>query len=181
MTNLLKPQSKRRRIWWQRSFRWLEIACLLLLTILVSCSQQPETVTVEVTRVVTETVVTEGETVEVEVTRVVTETVVETVEVEPEAEPDGDLPSATGSEGDAEPLPPPPDNGPKVAISRGSTPAAEIALETAVTLRASQINQTNSNSASQSGSVSTSATISPEELQKWCQLTAQIYKKRCSN
>ncbi len=48
--------------------------------ILAACQPTTETVTVEVTRVVTETVVEEGVTVEV--TRVVTETVVETVEVE---------------------------------------------------------------------------------------------------
>ena len=55
--------------------------------VLAACTPTTETVTIEVTRVITETVVEEGETVEV--TRVVTETVVETVEVEPEAEPAG--------------------------------------------------------------------------------------------
>lgn len=57
--------------------------------LLAACQPQTETVTVEVTRVVTETIVEEGGTETIEVTRVVTETVVETVEVEaaPEEEP----------------------------------------------------------------------------------------------
>ncbi len=69
--------------------RWALIALLVALVAvaLAACTPTTETVTVEVTRVVTETVTVEGE--EVEVTRVVTETVVETVEVEPEAEPAG--------------------------------------------------------------------------------------------
>ncbi len=64
----------------------LLFALMLVGVLLVAC--QPETITetvevpVEVTRVVTETVVEEGETVEV--TRVVTETVIEEVEAEPE-------------------------------------------------------------------------------------------------
>jgi peptide/nickel transport system substrate-binding protein len=66
----------------------ISAAFMLLVLVLVACT--PETVVetvvqqVEVTRVITETVVEEGETVEV--TRVVTETVVETVEVEVPAE-----------------------------------------------------------------------------------------------
>jgi oligopeptide transport system substrate-binding protein len=69
----------------------LLIALMLVGVLLVAC--QPETITetvevpVEVTRVVTETVVEEGETVEV--TRVVTETVVEEVMVEPAMEDKG--------------------------------------------------------------------------------------------
>jgi peptide/nickel transport system substrate-binding protein len=61
-------------------------ALMLLVLVLVACEPETivETVQVEVTRVITETVVEEGETVEV--TRVVTETVVETVEVEVPAE-----------------------------------------------------------------------------------------------
>ncbi|MCB8978880.1 MAG: peptide ABC transporter substrate-binding protein [Ardenticatenaceae bacterium] len=64
--------------------RWAIIALVVALVAvaLAACTPSTETVTVEVTRVVTETVVEEGQTVEV--TRVVTETVVETVEVEPE-------------------------------------------------------------------------------------------------
>ena len=69
--------------------KWALVALLVALgaVVLAACTPTTETVTVEVTRVVTETVVEEGQ--EVEVTRVVTETVVETVEVEPEAEPAG--------------------------------------------------------------------------------------------
>ena len=155
-------------------FECLRLSLLLALLLIVACSQEPETITVEVTRVVTETVVEEGETVEV--TRVVTETVVETVEVEPEEEAVEEPPSATGSEGDAGPLPPPPDDGPKVAESRGSTQAADLALETAVTLRGSQ---TNSNSTSQEVLTTASAPTDPIERQKWCRLAAELYKKRC--
>ncbi|MCA9951511.1 MAG: peptide ABC transporter substrate-binding protein [Anaerolineales bacterium] len=69
----------------------LLFALMLVGALLVAC--QPETITetvevpVEVTRVVTETVVEEGETVEV--TRVVTETVVEEVPAEPVMEDKG--------------------------------------------------------------------------------------------
>ncbi len=66
---------------------WIPIALALGALLLAACQPQTETVTVEVTRVVTETIETEGATVEV--TRVVTETVVETVEVAPEPEPAG--------------------------------------------------------------------------------------------
>lgn len=62
---------------------WLFITAVFLLAFAVAC--QPETVEVEVTRVVTETQEVEVEVpveTEVEVTRVVTETVVETVESE---------------------------------------------------------------------------------------------------
>ena len=69
--------------------KWALVALLVALgaVVLAACTPTTETVTVEVTRVVTETVVEEGQTVEV--TRVVTETVVEEVAVEPEAEPAG--------------------------------------------------------------------------------------------
>ncbi|MAT99027.1 MAG: hypothetical protein CL608_17925 [Anaerolineaceae bacterium] len=69
--------------------KWALVALLVALgaVVLAACTPTTETVTVEVTRVVTETVVEEGQTVEV--TRVVTETVVEQVEVEPEEEPAG--------------------------------------------------------------------------------------------
>ncbi|MCB8978097.1 MAG: peptide ABC transporter substrate-binding protein [Ardenticatenaceae bacterium] len=69
--------------------KWALIALIVALgaVVLAACTPTTETVTVEVTRVVTETVVEEGQTVEV--TRVVTETVVETVEVEPDAQPAG--------------------------------------------------------------------------------------------
>ena len=65
----------------------LALAALFALfgaVLLAACQPTTETVEVEVTRVVTETVVEEGETVEVTV--VVTETVVEEVVVEPEVE-----------------------------------------------------------------------------------------------
>jgi ABC-type Fe3+-hydroxamate transport system substrate-binding protein len=150
-----------------RNFTWIALLFVLFLTACAGSSA--ETVTVEVTRVVTETVVTEGESVEV--TRVVTET----VETAPEEAPNGDLPFATGSEGDAEPLPPPPDDGPKVAESRGSTQDAELVVETAVTLRANQPNPNINNTAQPS-----TTTLSPTELQKLCQLATRIYKKRCS-
>lgn len=69
--------------------RWALVALFVLLGafVLAACQPQAQTVTVEVTRVVTETVEVEGETQEV--TRVVVETVVETVEVEPTEEPAG--------------------------------------------------------------------------------------------
>ncbi len=69
--------------------KWALTALLIAIgaVVLAACTPTTETVTVEVTRVVTETVVEEG--VEVEVTRVVTETVVEEVVVEPEEEPAG--------------------------------------------------------------------------------------------
>ncbi len=69
--------------------KWALVALLVALgaVVLAACTPTTETVTVEVTRVVTETVVEEGQTVEV--TRVVTETIVEEVAVEPEAEPAG--------------------------------------------------------------------------------------------
>jgi peptide/nickel transport system substrate-binding protein len=72
--------------------RWALTALFVMIGALVLAACQPETVTetveVEETRVVTETVVEEGETVEVTrvVTETVVETVVETVEVEAEAE-----------------------------------------------------------------------------------------------
>lgn len=66
----------------------ITLALLAIMLILVACSAPPpETVEVEVTRVVTETVTEEGQTVEV--TRVVTETVVEEVVVEVTAEAPG--------------------------------------------------------------------------------------------
>ncbi|MEZ4646327.1 MAG: hypothetical protein R3E31_26985 [Chloroflexota bacterium] len=66
--------------------RWALVALFVMLgaVVLAACQPQTETVTVEVTRVVTETVEVAGEAVEV--TRVVTETVVETVTVEVAAE-----------------------------------------------------------------------------------------------
>lgn len=99
----------RRKVkWW--SF-WLVFVGLLMLA---ACSQrQPQVV--EVTRVVTETVVetveVEGATIEVEVTRVVVETVVIVPEVaappeELETQP-GDYPFSRDSEGDAVPMPTP--------------------------------------------------------------------------
>lgn len=62
--------------------RWALVALFILIgaVVLAACAPQTETVEVEVTRVVTETVEVEGEAVEVTV--VVVETVVETVEVE---------------------------------------------------------------------------------------------------
>jgi peptide/nickel transport system substrate-binding protein len=66
----------------------ITLALLIIMLLLVACSAPPpQTVEVEVTRVVTETVTEEGE--EVEVTRVVTETVVEEVVVEVTAEAPG--------------------------------------------------------------------------------------------
>lgn len=176
MSNHPKLRTQQNRVWQKRPLHWLGIAALFLLIFVVSCSPKTEPVTVEVTRVVTETMVTEGETVEV--TRVVTETIVEEVEIAPEEQP-GDLPSAIGSEGDAEPLPPPPNDGPKVTESRGSTQVAELAVAMAVTVRAT--NQTNptSNSPTQV-SLTAATTSSPAEQQKWCALIEELYKKRCS-
>ena len=66
----------------------LRLFLLVSLLVLAACQAEPEVVIqevpVEVTRVVTDTVVQEGETIEV--TRVVTETVVEQVEVTVAAE-----------------------------------------------------------------------------------------------
>lgn len=74
--------------------KWTLFALFVLFgaVVLAACQPQTETVTVEVTRVITETVEVEGETVVV--TEVVVETVVETVEVEaePEEEMVEDLP-----------------------------------------------------------------------------------------
>lgn len=159
--------------WRQRPFYRISVSILLLLILLAACSSEIETVTVEVTRVVTETVVEEGETIEI--TRVVTETVIETVEGETEA--DSQPPSATGSEGDAGPLPPPPDNEPKVSESRGSAQTAAMIEETAVTLRANQTSSTNNEQANASGSF---PQLSPIELQKWCRLASKLHKKQCS-
>ncbi len=168
---MMKKHPKHQQEKARERLEWLGLTLLLTLALLSACTPKTETVTVEVTRVVTETVVEEGETVEV--TRVVTETVV----LEPEVEAIEEPPSATGSEGDAGPLPPPPDDGPKVAERRGSTPAADFALETAVTLRA---NQTSSTSTSQGDFPTTAELIDPTELQKWCQLATVLYKKRCA-
>lgn len=121
----------------RKNWLWLGAGFLLMTAVLAAC--QPEPQVVEVTRVVTETVVetveVEGEAVEV--TRVVTETVVETVvtEAEEEAEdeafedaqqiqPGGNTHLATGSEEDAVPLPTPV-VGPKVQATRT---AVEVAL-----------------------------------------------------
>ena len=171
MNNAPKLQSHFRRPWRQRPFRGTGISFLLLLILLAACSPKNEIETVEVTRIVTETVVEEGETIAV--TRVVTETVVETVEVEPT---DGDSPSATGSEGDAGPLPPPPNDEPKVHEGRGSTQVAELILETAVTLRATQPHTSNNG---QPAAPNNLPAINPTELQKWCQRVRQQYKKQC--
>lgn len=159
----------------QRLFYKLGVTLLIMLILLAACSPRIETETVEVTRVVTQTVTVEGETVEV--TRVVTEIVVETIEVEPEGETVEEPPSATGREGDAGPLPPPPGNGPKVAESRGSTPPVDLALETAVSLRANQINSTPT---TQFSLLTTPVTINPADMQKWCRLAAKVYKKWCA-
>ena len=122
-----------------------------------------------------ETVVEESETIEV--TRVVTETIIETVEVEAEAEPaDGDSPSATGSEGDAGPLPPPPNDEPKVREGRGPSQTAERILETAVTLRATQPHTDNND---QPVAPNNLPAISPEEQRKWCQWIRKQNKKQC--
>ena len=171
MNKLLKKFRSCASGWRQRSFLWLIMVGLLLVIIPAACSTKPETIIVEVTRVVTETIVEEGELVAV--TRVVIESQEEAVEEAPEAELDSEPPSATGSEGDAEPLPPPPDSGPKVAESRGSTEAAELAVETAVTLRANQISNEAQTIITANGSLNATA------LQKWCEQATRIYKKRC--
>ncbi len=106
---------------------------LLITAVLAACGGAPETVTVEVTRVVTETVEVEGETVEV--TIIVTET--ELIEIAPEEageeelfeEVVGDDISATGSEDLTGDGAPPPDTGPKVASTRTSTESAGISTE----------------------------------------------------
>lgn len=69
--------------------RWAAIALVVTLmgVALAACTPATETVTVEVTRVVTETIIEEG--VSVEVTRVVTETIVETVEIQSDTQSAG--------------------------------------------------------------------------------------------
>ncbi len=103
---------------------------LLITAVLAACGgSEAETVTVEVTRVVTETVEIEGETVEVTV--IVSES--EIVEVEPVeeaaeeelSEEVDDGFAATGSEDLTGDGAPPPDTGPKVASTRTSTESAD--------------------------------------------------------
>ena len=113
------------------------ILVVMLTAVLVAC--QPETIVetvveqVEVTRVVTETVVEEGETVEV--TRVVTETVEEVVEVTREVfvETEPQATAAPGTAAGSEVLvgsaPPVPDSGSKVEDPRVAT-ATESGDET---------------------------------------------------
>ena len=69
---------------YKRNWAVLSVLVLLFSVALAACAPATETVEVEVTRVVTETVEVEGESMEV--TRVVVETVTEVVEVEPEEE-----------------------------------------------------------------------------------------------
>ncbi len=110
--------------------------------VLAACQAAPEPQVVEVTRVVTETIIetvtVEGEPQEVivEVTRVVevmeadspTEAEEEYAPAEgQDIQPGGDLPFSTGSEADAIPLPTP-DTGPKVNVTRTS---AEVAFTAA--------------------------------------------------
>lgn len=121
-------------------------AVLFLLIFLASCGGA-DSETIEVTRVVTETVEIEGEPVEVEATRVVTETetVVEEMEeameeeavdeesaAEPPAEEEvaeddqpGDF-SAVGSEDGTGDVPPTPQNGPKVESTRTAQDASGL-------------------------------------------------------
>lgn len=152
---------------------FITISIILLLLLLAGCSGEPEVV--EVTRVVTETEAIEAEPIEVEVTRVVTETVTETVEVEAEGEADGEPPSATGSEDDSGPLPPEPDDGPKVISRNGSSFSQEVALETAVPLRANQ-----NEPASQPTPVTFVSGVDPNMLQKLCHLIEKTFKKKCN-
>ena len=70
-----------------------------MVLLFAACTPQAETVPVEVTRVVTETVTVEGETVEV--TRVVTETVIEAPVEEPEVARPKDLIVCVGQEPDS--------------------------------------------------------------------------------
>ena len=171
---------KRRNVFRKRPYRWL-FSTLLLLTLLAACSLTPEVV--EVTRVVTETEIIEvpEEAVEVEVTRVVTETVTETVVEEVEAEEEPAPPSATGSEDDSGPLPPAPDDGPKVTSRGGTTSGAdgaetEIVQETAVPRRSNPFDETNT---PQTTLVATIFEIDATEWQKLCQLAQATFKKRC--
>ncbi len=164
----------------QRPSLWLIGLACLLFSLLAACSQREEII-VEVTRVVTETEIVEAEddAVEVEVTRVVTETVIETVEVEAESEEESEPPLATGSEDDSGPLPPEPDDGPKVT-SRVTTPTSEdtetVALVTAVPPRASQ---NNTAVVSQPTSVTLTNDLNSNLLQKWCHQAITTRKKRC--
>ena len=168
------PNTKRRPHLLVRQIISVIIGLTLLLFLLLSaCSSEPEVV--EVTRVVTETIVTETEPVEVEVTRVVTETVIETVEIETEEEAVKEPPSATGSEDDSGPLPPEPNNEPKVVSRSGNSFANEIILETAVPLRANQ-----SQPVEQPTAVSYISSSDPVELQKLCRLFAETFKKQCN-
>lgn len=118
----------------RKRYALITLFFLLITAVLAACGgAQTEPVTVEVTRIVTETVEVEGETVEV--TIIVTET--EIIEVAPEEgaeeelseEAVGDDFSATSSEDLTGDGAPPPDTGPKVASTRTSTEGADIAAE----------------------------------------------------
>ncbi|MBK7894465.1 MAG: hypothetical protein IPJ90_06180 [Anaerolineaceae bacterium] len=164
----------------ERPYLWLIGLIPLLLATLAACSQQEEAV--EVTRVVTETVIVEpgDEAVVIEVTRVVTETVIENVEIEAESEEAEDAaaaepepPLATGSEDDSGPQPPEPENGPKVASRTDTTAIADVTQVTAVPLR------TNPNDPNPPNPVAFTATLHSHELQKWCNQAETARKKRC--
>lgn len=168
---------------------WLILSVMLLVIWLSACSSPPAEV-VEVTRVVTETIIVEGESVEVEVTRVVTETVTETITetVEVEAGSDEDIVEeepepleATGSEDDSGPLPPEPEDGPKVTSGGGTTDADEVAmvegnLETAVPRRA---NPTRGSQLNEPILITFSNTENSDEWLKFCELISKIHKKQC--
>jgi hypothetical protein len=163
-----------------RFFVWLAAPALLLLFLLAACST-PAPEVVEVTRIVTETVIeeVERETVEAVVTRVVTETVIETITIEENEGETGEAPpSATGSEGDSDPLPPAPGDGPKVTSRVGTSSLQDIALVTAVPLRTKRSNPTNTNT-DQPTILEFIGITDPIEWQKWCGYTGTHYKKRC--
>ena len=101
-------------MWWRKRV-WFIVGALFLLGILSAC--QPQVVEVEVTRVVTETMIeeveVEWETIEVEVTREVE--AIEEIEVESVVDLGA---SAVGSEEDDEESPFVPTPGPKVVETR---------------------------------------------------------------
>ncbi|GJM41675.1 MAG: hypothetical protein DHS20C20_19570 [Ardenticatenaceae bacterium] len=134
----------------------------------------------------TETV--EGEVTEVEVTRVITETVVETVEVEAGSEDDEDIfeeepepPLATGSEDDSGPLPPEPEDGPKVT-SRGGAPVENSSLEATVSETAvpRRANPTQNSQLEGPILIAVANTEVTNEWLKMCDLVEELRKKRCS-
>lgn len=150
------------------SLNILKLTLLFILILLAACSPDSETVTIEVTSVVTETV--EGQPI-------ITTREVIVPELELKEEGELEPPAATGSEEDSGPLPAEPEDGPKVTVSRGIIPTTNRIGETSAvsTLRG---HETNIISAPLQTTRPTSF-FAPAERQKWCHLINGMYKKYC--